>query len=412
MHYYIFIITTLLLCSIQSKAGEDVKNLYAPSYKYDLIKSELNFWQNRSAELHPVYDLKEARTYLDLFMIDGDMEHLIAAENLLDAVINAYEQTSAKVFRMRAGIQMKQHRFCDALEDLLVAEIKSDDLVLTEAMLFDVYFELSDDEQALFYLDKLSKRGGFEFLIRKARLEDSIGNLDGAIESLESCFALIAPNDLNKRAWLYSNLGDFYGHKENIAKSEEYYRSALLINSADWHSMKGLAWIAYSSEEDYEKALSILNRVSDDFNITAINLLQAEIMDMKGLMDEASELRNGFMASLKSERYFSSYASYVFKNVESVRDLKLLESISQYELSQNPSPSAFLRRAQLLHALGKTDKARLLIDDQVLGKTGEPLALYQSLKIIDESHPDYSEINSEVHDAAYELGPQLMHSLN
>ncbi len=412
MHYYIFIITTLLLCSIQSKAGEDVKNLYAPSYKYDLIKSELNFWQKRSAKLHPVYDLKEAKTYLDLFMIDGNMEHLIAAENLLDAVINAYDQTSAKVFRMRAGIRMKQHRFCDALEDLLVAEIMSDDLILTEAMLFDVYFELSDDEQALFYLDKLAKRGGFEFLIRKARFEDSIGNLDGAIESLESCFALIAPNDLTKRAWLYSNLGDFYGHKENIARSADYYRKALHINSEDWHSMKGLAWIAYSGEGDYEKALSILNRVTDDFDIPAINLLEAEILDMKGLKDEASELRNGFMASLESEHYYSSYASYVFKNVDSETDLKLLESISQYELSQNPSPSAFLRRAQLLNALGKIDKARLLIDDQVLGKTGEPLALYQSLKIIDDSHPDYSEINSEVRDAAYELGPQLMLSLN
>lgn len=398
---------TLTAFQLDANSPEKIKGLYAPDNLYQNVLDDLAFWKNRDqSNSTMVSQNKLAQIHLKLFAIDANLEHLLKAEKLLNSVIDNYTISSASVYRSLASIKMKQHRFCDALEDLQMAEAMGDDLFLTENMYFDVYFELEQDEQVLYYMDKIKQRGGFEYLIRKARFEDGIGNLAQAITDLENSRQFISDNDWTKQAWLYSNLADFYGHAGEIEKSRSYFLNALTLNPADWYSVKGLAWINYAHDNNPEASLNLLNIIQRDFYIPSVESVAYKIYKSNGNIERAKDIQDQFVSQMTGPEYLSSYAHYIYNMDLNSIDTELLQQTVSLELSQRPSADSYSRLAQLYNHNGDREEARKIVDQYVIGKTLEPAPLSKSLEIIETTHPQFKAVQEIVLDAKFELGPQ------
>ncbi len=64
-------------------------------------------------------------------------------------------------------------------------------------------------------------------------------------------------NSRELKIWTYSNLGDFYGHAGRIEDAYQSYIKTLELDPTNAYAKKGLAWIAYSNDNDADEALQI-----------------------------------------------------------------------------------------------------------------------------------------------------------
>lgn len=402
----------LITCSFLKAGSNDVtpSNLYAPYNQYFLIQSDLEFWTDRKE--NSVSLKKQAQAHLGMYAIDGQLTQLLEAEEKLNRSLELAPATGSGIYKMLAHIKMKQHRFCEALDDLILAEQMGDELRYTQALLFDVYFELGNEEQAEYHLGLLENQIDFEYLIRAARFEDSKGELESAIQLLEKAKAKIAPNDWNNQSWIYSNLADFYGHAGKVQKSRSHFIKALELNPSDWYSLKGLAWIAYASDNDANKALSYLEKIDSNYDIPSVQYLKSEILEFIGAADQAHEIRTELLEIISQESYHSSYSTMLFdlwsKDQNKAEAMKNLVSAT---LDDTPTPENYALLSQWYAINGQPEEARRIAQNFVLGKTFEPDALrrvYPSL----EKGKQHNEIVSILGDAAFELGPSVMKALD
>jgi len=407
MKYLIVAIITLSISGLGA-ADDSSSRLFAPDNLYNQLEESYRYWDEKARGMdQPLYNLKLAGSLLRLYSVDADLDNLIEAEQLVDNYLNTYSTvlSSASAYRMRAQIRIKEHRFCDALDDLLIAESMGESLRQTRALLFDVYFELADYQEAVKYLRYLSLEQDFDYLVRQARMDDADGNLESAIERIEASRKLVASNDWHKQAWISSNLADFYGHAGEIEKSRSLFKAALELNPADWYSIKGLAWISYAHDDQPEKALSLLKAVDQKYDIPQVQMLKYEIHTYLGNSEKADALRKSIIQSMTSDRYLTTYASYLFDICDSKNQAQLLKKIVDLESNQGMGHGRYVRKALWLDWNGRNAEAARTIEKHVLNQTEEPAILLASAKILGQRHPAYNTLINAVKEAFFELGP-------
>lgn len=404
------IILLIGIFSINSTNAEKLSNLYAPQNQYHIALDELEFWNEKlEKSSNAIFTIKKANALMHLFTIDADIQNVIEAEYILEDQLLNYKPAGSGIYRTLSQAKIKQHKFCEALDLLMEAETLGDDLYLTESLLFDVYFELGDDAQCAYYLDKLARRKGFDFYIRQARWSDSKGELDEAIRLLEYSKQFISDNDWFKQSWLFSNLADFYGHQGNIEKSYEHYKKALELNPTDWYSLKGLAWIQYSGNRDNEAALKILESISSEFEIPSVSMLKYNIFREAGDFAEAEKLRLQLIETLNKEEYYSAYSNYLFDLlISDKQNLVAIHNILDQTMRDHTSAGQYARLVQYHKLSGNDDLAREIATNYVLDQTFEPdplMRIYESLESDSESA---KEIKILLKESAYELGPHVV----
>ena len=388
--------------------SEDYSRMYAPQQVYDAVVQDVIFWEDRlNNDFNVASASRYASSLMGLFAHDSNLDHLIEAEEVLDRLIMEVDLESSTAYRLRAQIKMKSHRFCEALDDLLVSEELGDDLKLTEALLFDVYHELGEDALAFHYLERIQGGKKFDYLARLARWEDSRGHLAKAIEALESSEELISKNDWAKRSWLYSNLADFYGHDGRIEKSREFFVKALELNPVDWYSVKGLAWISYSYDRDTDQALRYLDKLDAFKEIPAVAKLRYDIYQYLEDYKAADKIQQSFIGAMTSDVHLTAYASYIYAFDMERMDVDLLRQAVDKEIEQRPVAESYAHKAMLLNRLGQKTEALALIESHILGHTYEPKPLSQALFVMDKNHGDYDDLAGELAEAVYELGPNF-----
>ncbi len=385
-----------------------VHHLYNPYLQESMIQEELSFWKSKMiSNPTQVYYQKYAACLTKLYGVNADLEYLFEAEDILDMALGLHPPQSSSIYRSMVQIKIKQHRFCEALEDLLLAEKLGDNLNLTNAMFFDVYFELGKDDQVQYYLDILSHENDFDYLIRLARWHDSEGRLSDAILKLEEAKLMISDSDIGKMNWIYSNLADFYGHDGQIDKAFEYYKIALQMNSSDWYSLKGLAWVMYSDNRDVVYAIEILNEISSRYFIPVVENLRYEILSNFGESEKASMVKEKLIAKLDHESYFSSYSGLLFDLlIEDPSNFAILNNILAIEKFNRESPEYYAKYVQLLLISGNEVQARHIAHSEVLDKTFEPDALRRILPAMDDNANVYNFLLEQLKEAKFELGPQ------
>jgi tetratricopeptide (TPR) repeat protein len=217
------------------------------------IQKDFEFWQKRfnndSTHLMEMSRLSGIRA--ELFGITGDISELKTAEELIKKSYNVSARNKDSYLRSLAHNYISQHRFKEAQILLDSAYTFADNKRETEMMLFDVAMELGEYDRADTLLGKIKNTKDFNYLIRLAKWSDHNSNLDAAIKYLEQAKQIAEERDSRSlKSWIYSNIGDFYGHAGRLEDSYNSYLKTLELEPDNHYAKKQIAWMVYSSEKN------------------------------------------------------------------------------------------------------------------------------------------------------------------
>ena len=422
--YSLVLLFTITSCSKISKskditAVQDYNSfLNSDNKKLDNLNKEYAFWSQKLEETPNQFPYlgKLAGVNGNNFKTTGDISKLIEAEKNYLILNEKTNYNNAGYLRGLARNYISQHKFKNALELLLKAEENGEKLNDTQKMLFDVYLELGNDEKAKYYLEKLINLNSFDYLIRTAKWNDHIGNLDAAIKYMEQA-VVKAETSKNEglMQWAYTNLADFYGHNGEIKKSYNYYLKALQLDPNDAYSKKGIAWIVYSYERNPEEAMRILNTVTKNYNTPDFYLLKAEISEyMKDTIAKENYLK-AYNEAVKNKDYGDMYNAYnVQLWADNNTDIDAALAISKREIANRPTPLSYDLLAWSEFRKGNFNKALEIAEAHVVNKTFEPNALYHIAEIYKANQmlDKVKSLKKELKESAYELGPLMEIKIN
>ncbi|WP_055448403.1 tetratricopeptide repeat protein [Lacinutrix mariniflava] len=414
---YIFLIA-LFLSSCNSESNSKVTDskdyeafLMAENGNLSKAKEKQVFWANKFEKTPSQYPYlaKLAGAESQLFGATGAIENLVNAETYLLQLNQKTNQNKSGYLRALARNYISQHRFKESLVLLEKAEVLAENLESTQKMLFDVHMELGNYKMAKSYLEKIVDLNSFDYLIRTAKWNDHLGNLDAAIKYMEKAMAKAESSNLSGlKQWSYTNIADFYGHDGQINKSYEYFLKALALNPNDAYAKKGIAWIVYSHERNPEEALRILNTVTKDYSAPDYFLLKAEISEF--LKDESSKSKYiaSYKKAVQNPQYGEMYNAYnakLFAEDESMVDSSI--TIANREIENRATPQSYDLLAWSLYNKGESKKALEIVNEFIINKTYEPEALYHVAEIYKANGltKELQPLKEELLGAIYELGP-------
>ncbi|WP_296386925.1 cell surface protein [Winogradskyella sp.] len=397
---------------------EDYKAYLTTTIDNSELLAGAQFW-TRKLEANPhqfPYLGKRASAYSQMFIATADISCLIKAENDLLKAIELTGNKNASYLKSLASNYISQHRFKDALELLKQAETIGEKLNGTKKMLFDVHLELGNYIYAKAYLKDIKNTSDFDYLIRLAKWEDHKGNLDQAIVEMEKATEIAESSNLKGvKQWAFTNLADFYGHAGDIDKSYQYFLKALTLNPNDAYAKRGIAWIAYSHENNAEEALNILNHVSTYYKAPDYDLLKAEIAEFTNDNSLKSEAINSYKNAVRNKHYGEMYNKY--NVMVYTEDLLLPEQaleIAEREVENRPTPQSYDLLAWSYFRKGDVTKANAIIETYVDGQTSEPDVLYHIAEIYKAAGKTdkVKPLKAELVASLYELGPSMKNKIN
>tara|TARA_A100000171_G_C2140207_1_gene154658 strand:+ start:4538 stop:5833 length:1296 start_codon:yes stop_codon:yes gene_type:complete len=418
--FYIAIALLVVSCaetednSIQVTSPEDYEaSLSTTTTKnYTNAVAERDFWSNKMSEdttgvgsLSPL-----AGSYTTIFETTGDVQNLYNAEKLYKKGISNSAHNKDGFTRSLAHNYIAQHRFKEAKEILEESYNGISNKRATEHMLFDVYMELGQYDDAYQMLERVKNNSDYNYLIRVAKWSDYKGDLDSAIRFLEKARD-IADSRKSKplRIWTYTNLGDFYGHAGRIQDAYTEYLKTLRLDPENAYAKKGIAWIVYSAEKNTEEATKILDSVMVHHKVPDYYLLKAEMAAYENNEAESEKFTNQFLNAVEQGAYGAMYNAYLIEIYADTHPEKALQ-LAKTEVANRATPESYhlLALAQLKSSMKQ--EALQTIKDHVEGKTSEPMALYHSA-LVYKANEGYNEklkmLKTELLEAEFEFGPVL-----
>ncbi|MHA7943774.1 tetratricopeptide repeat protein [Formosa sp. 3Alg 14/1] len=375
------------------------------------LEGDYKFWDNKLKN-HPdqfPYLAKKASALSAKFNITGNIDYLIEAEMDLIEANKRTNFSNSGYLRALARNYISQHRFKESLELLKKAEAIGEHLKGTQNMLFDVYLELGNTNVATKYLVEIQDFSDFDYLIRLSKWQDHEGNLDSAIKYMEKALKMAeSSNNPHTKQWVYTNIADYYGHDGQVKKSYEYYLKALALDPSDAYSKKGIAWIAYSYDNNPQEAMRILNKVTQTHKTPDYELLKAEIATYMGDSLSKSKHLNAYLKAVENEKYgdmYNAYNTIVFTDELQIFDSAL--KIAKKEVENRPTPHSYDLLAWSYYKRGESEKALDIVETYVKDKSFEPTILshmahiYKANGKVAEAH----DLKKELLEASYELGP-------
>ncbi|MDP2685949.1 MAG: hypothetical protein Q8O62_01935 [Aequorivita sp.] len=416
MKKIITILTIAILFGCQEKPKEitDSKDydqylVTAKTPGKDAINKELEFWQNKfnndSTNLMEMGRL--AGIHAALFGSTGNISELKTSETLLKKTHDISARDKDSYLRSLAHNYISQHRFKEAQVLLDSAYTYEDNRKETEMMLFDVAMELGEYNRADTLLGKIKDPKDFNYLIRLAKWSDHNGNLDAAIKYLEQAKQIAEERD-NKgfKSWIYSNIGDFYGHAGRFEDSYNSYLKTLTIEPDNHYVKKQIAWMVYSSEKNTKEANRILDSVMVNHKAPDYYLLKGEMAEYEGNTSEAKKQYDMFLKATENVDYGDMYNTYLITLYAETNPEKAL-ALAAKEITNRATPETYQLLAYSQLKAGDKVAALKTIEEYVVGKTSEPNALFHSALIYKANgmNDKVTPIKEELMGAFYELGP-------
>lgn len=390
----------------------DDYNLYLPTTArptHDQAVSSKDFWSKRlRADSTGVGDLSPlAGAYTQLFETTGNAKYLKNAEELYKKGMEISATGQDAFARSLAHNYISQHRFKEAYQLLDNTFQGPSDKHETQLMLFDAAMEVGDYEKAYQYLEAVKNLKDYHYLIRLSKWSDYRGDLSNAIRYLEKAMVIAESRDSKPlKIWTYSNLADYYGHAGRIADSYSYYLKTLALQPDNEYVKKGIAWVLYSEEKNTDEAHRIMDSIMKNRQLPDDHLFKAELYAFEGKEDLAQQAENNFIAAVEEGGYGGMYNAYLIELYADSQPEKALQ-LAKNELGNRPTPEVYhlLALAQLKN--GMNQEALETIENHVIAKTFEPMALFHSALVYKANKLDkkVADLKEELLEAAYELGP-------
>ncbi len=410
------VVSLLGLWSYQSNRPivqyEEVKPYLQTQY-YNYEKSQLleqvEFWTRRLKEqtANNVYQQRLANLQAQYFRLTGKINYLRQSDSLLLDLAERFPNTVSH-WQGLAQNAIAGHEFAKADHYANQALAIGEKRYQSSLIKVDILLERGNRQEALGLLNALGNPYSFEYLTRKVKLADQLGQLDEAIHWMEKAVGRArSSGDPKLISWSLANLADMYGHQGKIQKSYHTFLQALQFNPAELHALKGIAWIAFSHDKAPIQAKDIVRFLQSLQDIPDYDLLLADIATYQ------KEVRQ---AKIHTERFLdrASQAAYGFLYTRPLVQLQLDKGEiaepairTEAEISQRAHPLSFAIRAKFLHDLGAKDAAIKMLEEKVLGQTEEPDALYLAGMIYkDSGRPKQARaLLRAAREATFELGP-------
>ncbi|MCB0464558.1 MAG: hypothetical protein KDC78_02625 [Aequorivita sp.] len=413
-------IITILFVTVLFGCQENPKNItnskdYDPylitsnTPSKDLLQEEFKFWQKEfnNDSTHLMEMSRLAGMHAALFGITGDISELKTSEKLIKKSLDVSARNKDSYMRSLAHNYVSQHRFKEAKVLLDSAYTFPDNHKETEMMLFDVTMELGDYKSADTFLGKIKDPKDFNYLIRLAKWSDHSGNLEAAIKYMEQAKKIAEERD-NKglKLWVYSNIGDFYGHAGRIQDSYNSYLKTLAIEPDNHYVKKQIAWMIYSSEKNTKEANRILDSVMTNHKAPDYYLLKGQMAEFDGNTSEAKKEYNKFIKATENPDYGGMYNTYLIDLYADRAPEKALK-LAAMEITNRATPETYQLLAYAQLKVGDKEAALKTIEEYVEGKTSEPKALFHSALIYKANgmKEKVASLKEELMGATYELGP-------
>lgn len=375
----------------------------------DAINKDLEFWQARfnNDSTHLMEMSRLSGIHAALFGITGDISELKTSEILIKKTHDVSARNQDAYLRSLAHNYISQHRFKEAQVLLDSAYTYKDNKKETEMMLFDVAMELGEYNRADTLLGNIKDPKDFNYLIRLAKWSDHNGNLDAAIKYMEQAKQIAEErNSKDLKIWVYSNIGDFYGHAGRIKDSYDSYLKTLALEPDNHYVKKQLAWMVYSSEKNTKEANRILDSVMINHKTPDYYLLKGEMAEFDGNTSEAEKQYNMFLTATDNPNYGGMYNAYLINLYADTDPEKALKLAAQ-EITNRATPETYQLLAYSQLKYGDKEGALKTIEEYVAGKTSEPKALFHSALIYKANgmKEKVATLKEELMGAFYELGP-------
>jgi tetratricopeptide (TPR) repeat protein len=421
----IFLLSVLLIVSCTKKSEKITNaidyNVFLESKKNnekEFVESEIDFWQKKFDTHRNQYTYLAiiASNYSKLFEITGNINHLYKAEKLLIQSNETFNYSNVGTIRSLARNYISQHRFKEALVLANKAFAIGEGLKETQSLLFDVQMELGNYEEANKNLTKIFDVKDFDCLIRMAKWNDHLGDIDTTVLLMQKAAKIAEDND-NKylKVWAYSNLGDFCGHAGRIKDAYNYYLKALQLDAQHSYSLKGIAWIVFSHEKNTKEANRIIDIISKKHHSPDFYLLKAEIAEYEQEAVNINKNNKAYFAMLNKFNYGAMYNKYnalIFS--ENKKEASKALEIAKIEVDHRPTPDSYDLLAWAYYNIGDVKKALEISQKHVEGKSFEPTLnyhlamIYKANNRIDKVVP----IKKELLGSIFELGPNMESKIN
>ena len=389
--------------------AEDVKPYLSVNSNENLqkINEQISFWKNKDEDnSSTVYKTQLANLYSAKYKLDGNVNHLIQAQKLLEQLNEHFKGKNPGVLRMLAANSISQHQFKNAYDYALPASQIKDNQYASKLVLFDACMELGYYTQAEALMLELVERDNFDYLVRLSKWSDHQGNLDQAVALMEEASQKISPNNTQLKIWSLSNLGDMYGHQGEIEKAYQAYLDVLALDKNYYYALKGIAYIAFAHDKNLEQAKEILNYLDKAHSIPDYKLMLAEIAAYE--LDEVTDkvLTKAFYTEVSKPEYGEMYNKYILEIDIAEKRFDKAIALAKKEILQRATPQTYDFLAWAYFQDGQGEEALAIAKTHVENQTYEPDASYHlGLIYKDVDNTKASFYLEDALSAKFELGP-------
>ena len=385
---------------------------------YSLVHytQEASFWESKLEDQPSAYLYLQKIAVLnhDRFVNTGDIHYLRKSDSLLrQSLPMVGGGTRVSLLLSLSSNAIKLHQFKEALHYALEANEIASDKYGPQLMAFDAYMELGEYDMAKSLLIQNKNEQDFNYLVRLSKFTDHSGDLDSAIQIMETAHKLARYSSTELQGWAKVQLGDMYGHAGQPSISYQYYLDALSINPNDLHALRGIAWIAYAHDRNTTEAKRILHFLSSQTLLPDAELFFAEIADYEGKDAEKQMRYKNFINVASRPEYDGMYNKYLIEiyNQSGAHDEAI--ALAKIEFDKRPNEATQISLAWAYCVNNQAQKALSLVLP-LEGISLEPELSYYVGRIYRANNLPNKAMHylREASASSYELGPVKAHIIN
>lgn len=341
------------------------------------------------------------------FRFSGEIDSLRKADSILLQVDRDFNHKEASADMALVSHCITRHRFWEA--DSLLQKAKQLGLRPYESHTtsFDVAFERGNYFQAKTELNAIASPDDYGYYFRKSKLDHFDGELDSSIGDMVRAVGLAGTSDYLKGV-AQANAGDLYLHAEDPARARDAYMDCISRNSADFHSLMGLSWIALLHDRDDSLAATIFRFIQSKNPLPDALFRLEQMAEVRGdSVLQAGYARN-FAAQATRPVYGRMYTKYLIQLYTGVlRDPAAAEALAKDELNNRATPQTYAWYAWTLFANGKKEQGYTVYQQRVSGKPLEALELYWMGRLMEGLGKNYNarEFYKAASKTRYDLDP-------
>jgi hypothetical protein len=418
-----YFIAVFCLCaffaSCKNTKPKIVDNAYADSLMshYTLPRQvtdnekDMEFWKNRIDPKQPrqVNESKYAGTLITRFHQFGDINDVKEAESILKNVNKTYNNTLPGPFVALTGSAMLQHHFIQA-DTLLQKAVKIGvDEFTMNTLSFDVNFELGRYNMANVFLRKLSHDKDYSYYFRRSKYDHYNGSLDSAINSMLKAADLAKATPYLQGIAL-SNAADLYVHEGELQKAGDLYKKCISLNSADFHSIMGLGWIAMVHDKNDTFAERLFKFIQTKNKLPDPIFKLYQLAQQRGNKVLEKKYAEEFVSKATDPAYGKMYNKYVIEIYTGIlNNPAKADGLAKDELNNRATPQTYAWYAYTLFKNNKKDEAYKTFEQYVSGRPLEGLELYymgKMMKGLDKGY-DAGLFFKAAEISRYDLSPDM-----